>query len=157
MSIESSRHIRVVAAVIERQGRYLITRRRPSGTLPGLWEFPSGKVEPSETDETALKREVSERVGVDVEVDRMRAHRTHYYVGYEVELVLYEASIVPGRELRALRVADFRWVSAQELEQYPFPPADQVTMDLLLGVRHGRPGEDLVVGRSPSAECIRTT
>ena len=57
------RTIRVVAAVIERDGRYLITQRRPTAVLPLLWEFPGGRVEAGETDTHALKREVLHRLG----------------------------------------------------------------------------------------------
>ena len=127
-------HIRVVAAVIEREGRYLITQRRSTAVLPGLWEFPSGKAEAGETDEAALQRELRERVGVDVEVGASTASRTHRYDGYVVELVLYQASIAAGQEPRLVRVADARWVAPLELENYPFPPADQATTDLLLGI-----------------------
>ena len=58
----------VVAAVIESQGKYLITRRRPSAVLPLLWEFPGGKVEPGESDHRALTRELQHRLGVEIEV-----------------------------------------------------------------------------------------
>jgi 8-oxo-dGTP diphosphatase len=137
-------HIRVVAAVIEQQGRFLITQRRTTGVLAGLWEFPSGKVEPGETDEAALRRELQERVGVDVNVGGSTAHRTHRYDGYVVELVLYRASITHSQEPRPIRVADVRWVAPQELENYAFPPADQATTDLLLGINRDtclfRPG-----------------
>jgi 8-oxo-dGTP diphosphatase len=73
-------------------------------------------------------------VGVDVSVGGSTAHRTHRYDGYVVELVLYRASIAPSQEPRPLRVADVRWVAPQELENYAFPPADQATTDLLLGI-----------------------
>ena len=128
-------HIRVVAAVIEQQGQFLITQRRLTGVLAGLWEFPSGKVEAGESDEDALRRELRERVGVDVEVGRCTARRSHRYEGYVVDLVLYRASILPGEEPRPIRVADLRWVKPQELENYAFPPADQATTDLLLGLK----------------------
>jgi 8-oxo-dGTP diphosphatase len=127
-------HIRVVAAVIEQQGRYLITQRRATAVLAGLWEFPSGKVEKGETDEAALRRELQERIGVDVVVAGSTAHRTHRYDGYVVDMVLYRASIAPTQEPRPVRVADVRWVASQELENYAFPPADQATTDLLLGI-----------------------
>lgn len=130
-------HIRVVAAVIEQQGRYLITQRRLTGVLAGLWEFPSGKVEAGESDEDALRRELRERVGVDVEVGRSTARRSHRYDGYVVDLVLYHATILPGEEPRPIRVADLCWVQPQELENYAFPPADQATTDLLLGLKPG--------------------
>jgi 8-oxo-dGTP diphosphatase len=120
--------------VIEQQGRFLITQRRSTAVLAGLWEFPSGKVETGETDEAALRRELLERVGVDVNVGGSTAHRTHRYDGYVVELVLYRASIAASQEPHPIRVADVRWVAPQELENYAFPPADQATTDLLLGI-----------------------
>jgi 8-oxo-dGTP diphosphatase len=130
-------HVRVVAAVIERDGKYLITQRRSTAVLSGLWEFPGGKVEPGESDEHALRRELRERVGVDVEVKGRMAHRLHHYDGYSVELNLYQTTILAGQEPQALRVAEFRWVASSEFENYPFPAADQATMDLLLGFKRG--------------------
>jgi 8-oxo-dGTP diphosphatase len=135
MTSDSGPHIRLVAAVIEREGRYLITQRRPTAVLPGLWEFPGGKVEPGETDAMALKRELQERVGVEVEVKQRMAQRTHQYDGYSVDLTLYQAHILPDQEPRPLRVADFRWAASEEFEKYPFPAADQATTDLLLGIK----------------------
>jgi 8-oxo-dGTP diphosphatase len=143
-------HIRVVAAVIEQQGRFLITQRRSTAVLAGLWEFPSGKVETGETDEAALRRELQERVGVDVSVGGSTAHRTHRYDGYVVDLVLYRASIAPSQEPRAIRVADVRWVAAQELENYAFPPADQATTDLLLGINR-----DTCLFRPANVKAVR--
>jgi len=129
-----ARHIRVVAAVVEQEGRFLITQRRSTAVLAGLWEFPSGKVEPGESDEAALRRELRERVGVDVEVGGVIAHRTHHYDDYVVDLFLYRATIAPTQKPHPVRVADVQWVAPQELENYAFPPADQATTDLLLGV-----------------------
>ena len=157
VSIESNRCIRMVAAAVERQGRYLITKRRSTEALPGLWEFPSGKIEPGESDEAALKREIRERVGVEVEATRRMAHRIHHYVGYDVDLVLYGASVVPGQEPRPLRVAEFRWVLAEELEDYPSPSADQATTDLLLGLGRSQPDADLAPEFSPGTKSIRVT
>jgi len=127
-------HIRVVAAVIEQEGRYLITQRGSTVALAGLWEFPNGRVETGETDEAALRRELRERAGVDVEVGAAVAHRTHDYDGYVVDLVLYRATTAPTQKPRPVRVADLRWVAPHELENYAFPPADQATTDLLLGI-----------------------
>lgn len=120
--------IRVVAAVIQRDGKYLITQRRESAEMPLLWEFPGGRVEPGETDESALQREFGERLGAQVKVDRPVAFRRHDYEGYSVELVLYEATL-SADELETKRVNEYRWVPADEFSQYPFPPADQQTLD----------------------------
>lgn len=129
------RHVRVVAAVISREDRYLITQRRQTAVLAGLWEFPGGKVEDGESDAAALIREVRERVGVLVEVAACIARRTHEYVGYSVDLALYHATLLGSEEPRPVRVADCRWARSVEFDQYPFPAADQATMDLLLGFK----------------------
>ena len=125
----------MVAAVIEQEGQYLITQRRSSAVLPGLWEFPGGRVEPGEDDETALRREVKERLGVDVAVKARIAHRVHNYEGYSVNLNLYQTVLAPEQRPEALRVAAFRWVTSAEFERYQFPAADQATTDLLLGIK----------------------
>jgi 8-oxo-dGTP diphosphatase len=129
-------HVRVVAALIEREGRYLITQRRATAVLANLWEFPSGRVEEGETDQVALRRELQERCGVDGDVGGVTARRKHRYDGYVVEIVLYRFHLAPAQEPRALRVADVRWVAPQELENFAFPPADQPTTDLLFGIDH---------------------
>jgi len=131
----AARHVRVVAAVIPRDERYLITQRRPTAVLGGLWEFPGGKVEEEESESEALRREVRERVGVDVEVGACIARRTHDYDGYSVDLALYQASIQGSATPTPVRVADCRWVKSSEFEAYRFPAADQATMDLLLGFK----------------------
>ena len=117
--------------------RYLITQRRPSAVLAGLWEFPGGRVEEGESDAEALRREVRERVGVDVTVGVCIGRRTHDYDGYSVDLALYQATIQGEAEPRAVRVADCRWVTSGEFENDRFPAADQATMDLLLGIKRG--------------------
>ncbi len=132
--------IRVVAAVIQQEGKYLITQRRENASLPLLWEFPGGRVEPGETDAQALQREFSERLGATVEVGKPVAFRRHDYEGYSVELVLYEAKLITTEPLEALRVKEYRWVAADEFGQYPFPPADRNTMDdISLFTSRGKP------------------
>src|SRR3954453_9058730 len=99
-------HLRVVAAVIAGSERYLITQRRPTAVLAGLWEFPGGRVEEGETDAEALLREGREWVGVEVTVGANIGRRTHDYDGYSVDLALYQAEIVGSAEPTAVRVAD---------------------------------------------------
>ena len=125
--------IRVVAAVIEQSGRYLITQRRPTAVLPLLWEFPGGRVETGETDATALKREVKHRLGVDVTPGELISFVTHPYEKYSVDLHLYECELRSG-EPAAVNVADFRWVPSSEFDRYEFTPADELSMSKLLGV-----------------------
>lgn len=131
--IEKQRTIRVVAAVIEREGRYLITQRRPTAVLPLLWEFPGGRVEPGEDDEQALKREVQHRLDVEIEVRQLISFVSHPYDHYLVDLYLYECVISKG-EPREANVNAFKWVWSSEFDQYPFTPADELSMSKLLGI-----------------------
>ncbi len=132
-SSSSLRTIRVVAAVIEREGRYLITQRRPTAVLPLLWEFPGGRVEDSETDAAALKREVRHRLAVEIDVGQLISFVSHPYERYVVDLYLYECRIQSG-DLEPLAVNSFKWVTSAEFDQYPFTPADEASMNKLLDV-----------------------
>ncbi len=126
------RTIRVVAAVLERDGSYLITQRRPTAVLPLLWEFPGGKVEPGETDAQALRRELLHRLGAEIECGKLISFVSHPYEHYAVDLFLYECHLVVER-LEARNVNAYRWVASSEFEQYPFTPADEASMNKLLG------------------------
>ncbi len=128
------RTLRVVAAVIEKEGRYLITQRRAHAVLPNLWEFPGGKVEAGESDADALVRELRGRIGVTAIVGESLGERLHEYDSYQVQLALYRATLPDGATPVAQKVQDFRWVASTEFEDYPMPQADQHTMDLLLGL-----------------------
>jgi 8-oxo-dGTP diphosphatase len=125
--------IRVVTAVVAREGRYLITQRRPTAVLPLLWEFPGGKVEPGESDAEALQREFEGRLGARIVVGQMISYVSHPYDHYTIELYLYDCRL-EGEQLTARAVSDFRWVRSDEFEQYPFTPADEASMSKLLGV-----------------------
>ena len=125
--------IRVVAAVIAKDDRYLVTQRRPTAVLPLLWEFPGGKVEVGETDLEALKREVLHRVGVDIEPGAQISSVSHAYEHYTVELHLYDCRITRG-EPSAVNVHQFRWVESDEFDRMPFTPADEASMSKLLGI-----------------------
>jgi len=131
--MEPTRTIRVVAAVIEREGSYLITQRRPAAVLPLLWEFPGGRVEEGETDAAALKREVRHRLGVEIDVGQLISFVSHPYEKYVVDLYLYECHITGG-EPAPLAVHAFKWVTSAEFDQHPFTPADEASMNKLLGL-----------------------
>src|SRR5688500_5411396 len=85
--------IRVVAAVIERDGRYLITQRNAGAVLPLLWEFPGGRVESDETEEEALKREVKMRIGAEVTVGEKIGEHHHEYERYDVHMMMFKCTI----------------------------------------------------------------
>ena len=127
------RKIRVVGAMIERDGKYLITQRPPTATLPLLWEFPGGRVEPGETDEEALGRELREEMGIDVAVGERVIHVEHAYESYDIDFCVYRCRHVGGN-IQHIRVHDHRWVRPGELDQYEFPAADEKTIAKLLGL-----------------------
>ncbi|MBI4705564.1 MAG: (deoxy)nucleoside triphosphate pyrophosphohydrolase [Deltaproteobacteria bacterium] len=131
--MESARHIRVVAAVIASEGKYLITQRRPAAVLPLLWEFPGGRVEEGESDATALAREVRHRLGVTVETGDLISFVSHPYERYTVDLYLYECRITEGTP-EARNVADFRWVTSNDFDRFEFTPADDSSVAKLLGI-----------------------
>ena len=124
--------IRVVAALVERDGRYLITQRRESAVLPLLWDFPGGRVEDGESDESALAREVGERLGATVEVGQLISFVNHPYEKYAVDLYLYECTLLSD-ELHCRAVNEYAWVTSKEMESYSFTPVDEASMSKLLG------------------------
>lgn len=127
------RTVRVVAAVLEKDGQYLITQRRKTAVLPLMWEFPGGKVEDGETDVQAVKREVKHRLGADIECGKLISFVSHPYEHYVVDLFLYECRLVGGA-FEPKNVAAFKWVASTDFDQYPFTPADEASMNKLLGL-----------------------
>ncbi len=129
----SKRKIRVVAAQIERDGRYLITQRKPTSSLPLLWEFPGGRVEEGETDAQALARELLEEMKIEVEVKEASVSVTHEYAAYVIDFRVYRCALAGNVEqIETIGVHDYRWVRPDELDDYEFPGADQATIDTLL-------------------------
>lgn len=116
-------NIDVVAAIIRQDGKILITQRFQNVHLPGLWEFPGGKVEPDESLEAALKREMLEELGVEIRVEDEFFTVEHDYPTKSVRLHFFNCAVVRG-EPRALDVADLRWITPPELTHFEFPAAD---------------------------------
>ena len=127
--------IRVVAAMLEKGGKYLITQRRPTASLPLLWEFPGGRVEEGETDEAALARELREEMGIEVDVRERVIHVEHSYPDYDIDFRVYRCKLVSG-EIAHGSVHDHRWVQPQDLDKYEFPAADEKTVAQLLDLHH---------------------
>jgi 8-oxo-dGTP diphosphatase len=134
----SRRYIRVVGAMLEKEeGRYLITQRRASASLPLLWEFPGGRVEEGESDEEALARELDELLGIQVQVGERMMHLHHQYPHYDIEFSVYRCGLAsPESEIRHLRVNEHRWVTLAEMSRYQFPEADARTLEKLLDLDH---------------------
>ena len=121
----------VVAALIDRDGRFLICQRPAHKARGLLWEFVGGKVEPGETKEQALVRECREELGVTVRVGEVFLEVTHAYPDLTVHLTLFRAAITEGTPLR-LEHNDLRWITAAEIPRYYFCPADEVILQKLM-------------------------
>lgn len=121
---------RIAVGVVHRNGQMLITQRRPKGLLGGLWEFPGGKLKDGESAEQACLREISEEVGLTVDIARYLTRIRHAYTHLRVVLDVFECTHVSG-EVKLNGPVDFRWVTLDELEAYPFPKANTKFIPLL--------------------------
>jgi mutator protein MutT len=119
----------VVAAVIEQDGRFLVTRRQAGVHLAGIWEFPGGKIDADETHTDALRRELREELDVDVTVGGLLLATTHPYPDTTVTLYFYRCTL-EGRA-RPMLGQEMRWVDRDELRTLGFPPADEDLIRLL--------------------------
>ena len=117
----------VTAAVLLRPnhpGQVLIAQRPPTGMLGGLWEFPGGKRHAGETLPECLRRELQEELGIDVEVGRHLISVRHAYTHFRIRLHAFECRLLGG-EPQPIGVAEWRWVTLDELTAFPFPVTDQ--------------------------------
>ncbi|MCX7963129.1 MAG: (deoxy)nucleoside triphosphate pyrophosphohydrolase [Candidatus Sumerlaea chitinivorans] len=123
--------VKVVAGIICRDQKVLLARRPAGDPLAGFWEFPGGKVEPGETPQRALERELDEEFGVKVWAGDFVASRLHSYPDRTIELVAYWATI-EGEIAQLNAHDDVAWVSPTELEHYPLAPADEFLKEILI-------------------------
>jgi 8-oxo-dGTP diphosphatase len=129
-----SRSILLVAAcaLIDSDGRILLAQRPEGKSLAGLWEFPGGKVEPGETPEESLVRELHEELGITTKVACLAplSFASHTYEKFHLLMPLYVCrryeGIPHGKEGQALK-----WVKPQALRDYPMPPADEPLIPVL--------------------------
>jgi len=131
---DAARSILLVAAcaLIDSDGRILLAQRPEGKSLAGLWEFPGGKVEPGETPEESLVRELHEELGITTKVACLAplSFASHTYEKFHLLMPLYVCrryeGIPHGREGQALK-----WVKPQALRDYPMPPADEPLIPIL--------------------------
>jgi 8-oxo-dGTP diphosphatase len=114
--------VEVVAAVVERGGRYLITRRLEGTHLAGLWEFPGGKILPGEKPEDALRRELKEELGVEAAVGEPIQTVDWTYPEKKVRILFFRCAL--AGEPAPLEGQEMRWVGSTDLRSYNFPDAD---------------------------------
>ena len=121
--------IEVVAAVIHKDGAYFATQRG-YGEFEGMWEFPGGKIEPGESRESALIREIQEELGVSISVEDYICTTDYDYTTFHLTMHCYICSIVSGEiELREHKSA--RWLTVDLLDSVEWLPADKEVVDKL--------------------------
>jgi A/G-specific adenine glycosylase len=114
----SYRKIEAVIGVMEKNGKYLIQKRPPTGLLSDLWEFPGGKRRNKESLEQALRREIKEELGVEVDLLQLLTQVNHSYTQFQVKLYAYQCLL---KSDPSLSKDGHRWVSLRGMRKYPFP------------------------------------
>ena len=120
-----------VAVIWNRKGQILISRRLPNNFMGGLWEFPGGKVESGETVEECIQREISEELGIEIEVVEHLITINHNYTNLYVSLNVHHCLHVGGIP-QPLECDKVRWINLYELDNFTFPEANTQIIDLLL-------------------------
>jgi len=123
--------IKVTAAIIEKDGKILIAKRRKNDPLKDKWEFPGGKIEPNETPEECLRRELREELGVDTRIGEFICSSKYEYSHISIELLAYRVYHLTG-EFKTYDHEEIKWVVPSDLSSYDFPEADAPIVDKLL-------------------------
>ncbi len=123
-------HFNVTAAVIRRDDYLLIAQRPVEGMLGGLWEFPGGKQEDGETLADCLRREIKEELDLEIAVGQLITKVKHGYTHFKFTLHAFACQLLGGQP-RALGAADWRWVTLEEIETFPFPRTDLKIIEAL--------------------------
>ena len=129
----TKRRILVAGGLIsapDREGVFLLTRRKSEQELGGFWEFPGGKVEPGESPTEAVKRELREELGIKVSVGDVFEIGFHGDDTKDIILIIYCCSIVHGTP-RCHEAEEMRWLSPNEIVNLRMPPADEPILDKL--------------------------
>ena len=119
-----------VAVIGNEQGQILIDKRRREGAMGGLWEFPGGKIEPGETVEECIKREIKEELGIEIEVGDRLITIDHTYSHFHVTLNVHHCRHLSGVP-QPIECDEVRWVRLEELDNYTFPKANIQIIDAL--------------------------
>lgn len=119
-----------VAVIWNEQGQILIDRRPQTGLLGGLWEFPGGKVEPGETVEACIQREIREELGIEIKVGDRLITVDHTYTHLRVTLNVHHCNHISG-EPQPIECDEVQWVTLDTIDQFPFPKANTKIIDAL--------------------------
>ncbi len=123
--------VKVVAALIWKEDRFMICQRPAHKARGLLWEFVGGKVEQGETDEKALIRECKEELDIEIGTKDIFMSLVHKYPDMEINLILFNAYIKRG-EPKLLEHKDIKWITTDEIPEYDFCPADEEILKKLM-------------------------
>ena len=115
--------IDVAAAILVKDGKILIAKRKNTDKIPNKWEFPGGKIKSHETPEACLQREINEEFGVDITVGNYLGESVYHYDHETIRLCAYRVYWQRGHFILKEH-ADFKWVSVDQLHEFDFAPAD---------------------------------
>jgi 8-oxo-dGTP diphosphatase len=132
------KRMRVTAAVIRREGKILIARRKKEDRFGGLWEFPGGKIDPAEKPKACLRRELREELGIETRVGNLLCSSRVDGPHHSVELLTYAVEVVSG-EPQAHEHDELRWVEPGALGDYEFPELDGAVVRSLQEERRAAP------------------
>jgi mutator protein MutT len=113
----------VGVGIIWDQHKLLIDRRLPTGSLPGVWEFPGGKLEPGESAQECIAREIREELGLNVLVGKKLMSIEHSYPAFDIQLIVHHCRYLGGIP-QLLACDEVRWVTVAELNDYEIPAAN---------------------------------
>ncbi len=124
--------IPVVTGLIHREGKILLGKR-PKGSLQGQWEFPGGKIEIGETPEEALKRELSEELGIEADIGPLRLAASHTYGERGVLILFFDVVLWKG-EPKSQHHVELKWVEYDDIRQHEIPEANRKMLDRLMAI-----------------------
>jgi mutator protein MutT len=130
----------VCGALIERDGEFIIARRKPDDTFGGLWEFPGGSIEPGEDREECLKREIKEELGVDIEVGRLIYTFADEIPSLKINVFLFECKIKKGIP-RPIDCQEVRWADLVRLKRLKLAQADKKVLNWIINRQNGNQGK----------------
>lgn len=122
------KHIHVTCAIIERDGQVLATQRSSAMSLPNKWEFPGGKIDPNETREDCLCRELKEELAIEIAIVRPLTPNTHDYPAFRITLYPFICTIRSG-DIHLHEHAAHRWLLPQQLRELDWAAADMPIVD----------------------------
>jgi mutator protein MutT len=122
-----------VAVIWNQTGQILIDRRKVGGTMGGLWEFPGGKIEPGETVEACISREIQEELAIEITVGEQLISIEHTYPTFHLTLTVHHCQHISGIP-QPIESEEIRWVNIGDLNNYQFPAANIAILQAL-GVR----------------------